>query len=238
MEETGRLLSGCCCLWRHRLGGQDLPGPGADSTWTGSEPAETCAGRRVLPALQWPPPTSPRHRSAPHPACSGQTRPRRPHTPILPGPPARAHRSPQQPSLTPRGCVLPCASPRLTECLENHLHTQTFIQHWPCAGLRAKCSSCFILLVPVSSGGAGGDASALPILQRRRLRPREARSLAPGPQAGQGLRTAALRSPRWPGPPPCSDQQMAPVPTGPSRGQAWVGRGGTWWGGRSVGSWR
>lgn len=40
-------------------------------------------------------------------------------------------------------------------CLENHLHTQTFIQRWPCAGLGANPSSYFVPLSPVSSQGLG-----------------------------------------------------------------------------------
>lgn len=130
------------------MGGRDLPGPGADSTWTGCEPAEPRAGGSVPPARPWLLPPSPPHGSPPRPASPAPALP-----PPRQDPRSRANRSPQQLALTPSG---PRPSLRLTPppvCLENRSHTQTCTPHWPCAGLRAKPSSCFVLLVPVSSGG-------------------------------------------------------------------------------------
>lgn len=204
------------------MGGRDLPGPGADSTWTGCEPAEPRAGGSVPPARPWLLPPSPPHGSPPRPASPA------PALPPRQDPRSRTNRSPQQLALTPSG---PRPSLRLTPppvCLENRSHTQTCTPHWPCAGLRAKPSSCFVLLVPVSSGGGGRRLCSPHSAEEKTEAQRGAETGSghpcwPGPQGG---------GPRWPGPHPCSGQQMAPVPTGPSGGQARVERGSTWRDGR------
>lgn len=149
MEETGRLLGGVAASGGSGWGagtclGREPTRPGqAVSQWS-----RALAALSLLPGRGCCPPA---RRTAPRPAP--------PHLlPLCPprqDPRSRANRSPQQLALTPSG---PRPSLRLTPppvCLENRSHTQTCTPHWPCAGLRAKPSSCFVLLVPVSNGGGG-----------------------------------------------------------------------------------